>query len=184
MCSLSKLASFSFVFSNRLRQRFVIPHKAQEPPFPNTTTGKSNEPSDTGPPLEPWQTALTSLLPRKVVHARKGRGTEVKPSARLLCACWWHPHPQTQPSTCREPLRPAVFTGASSSSSHCTAPRPGHQQLQENLFPSSPSATPHALCSQAEPSITHLLLTRLTRCTYCCSQCPSNMFGEAIGLLS
>lgn len=85
MCSLSKLASFSFVFSNRLRQRFVIPHKAQEPPFPNTTTGKSNEPSDTGPPLEPWQTALTSLLPRKVVHARKG---ELRSS--LLQGCVVH----------------------------------------------------------------------------------------------
>lgn len=47
VCCLSKPASLSFAFLNRLRQSFVIPLKAQQylptHTFPNITTGKSEE---------------------------------------------------------------------------------------------------------------------------------------------
>lgn len=192
MCHLSKPASFSFVFSNRLRQSFVISHKAQKPPFPNTTAGKSKESlhelSGTRPPLKAQQTAPTSLRSRKVVQAGKGREAQVKSLARLLYACWWHPRPQTQPSSCREPLTPAGFH---------TASHPGHQQLHGrrrqlcdlSLVPGK-SLPLFSICHTLTPWLTgwallpsHIRASQPKHCYYC-SQCPSNTFGEATGLLS
>lgn len=70
---------------------------------PNITRGKSkksfHEPSDIGYPLEPLQTALTSLLSVKVVWAEINRECWVKFLEGIFCTRHWHPHPQTQPLT-------------------------------------------------------------------------------------
>lgn len=78
---------------------------------PNITRSKSkkspHESSDTGYPLEPLQTALTSLLSVKVVWAGKSRETRVRFLEGLLYTRRWQPYPQTQP------LASDAFTEAS-----------------------------------------------------------------------
>lgn len=101
--------------------------------------------------LSLWQTALTSLLSRKVVWAGRLRSS---PWQGSFVHAGNTPIPKHSPSSCRQPLMPAVFRGASLQLviPHSSSPRPpaapwpqvaaGWPQLGTGLLHSSASATP------------------------------------------
>lgn len=120
-----------------------------------------------GLPLSLWQTALTSLLSRKAVWAGRLRSS-------LWQSSFMHagntPIPKHSPFSCREPLTPAVFRGASLQLiiPHSSSPRPsaapwpqvaaGWPQLGTGLFQSSDLPHFKLFAHRLSPSILHLFL--------------------------